>query len=140
LTSANPIAPTPITGSENVAVHPTLEALVGDAFFRTIEATVGAVTSIDQVYDVAALVAAPETARTRNVCDPGASGPAYVFVLGRVVPQSENADPSSAHWNFVIAWASVYVNDADWMFVGFSGTAESVGAGNGGAASAAYVK
>jgi hypothetical protein len=55
-------------------------------------------------------------------------------VLGRVVPQSENPAPSNWHWNFVIAWESVYVKDADWELEGFDGPTEIVGAGGGEAA------
>jgi hypothetical protein len=52
-------------------------------------------------------------------------------VLGLVVPQSVNEEPSSEHWNFVIACESVYVKDAEAWFVGLAGFAESEGAGGG---------
>jgi len=80
--------------------------LVGEPLIRLIETTVGALRSITHVEDVAELVSDPDTAFTWNVCDPAAS-PEYVFVLGRVVPQSANEPLSSLHWNFVIAAESV---------------------------------
>ncbi|WP_346386392.1 hypothetical protein, partial [Nocardioides sp.] len=72
----------------------------------------GGVWSTVHEYAVAAVVVDPITARTRNVCEP-ADSPEYDFVLGRLVPQSANADPSSEHWNFVTVCASVYVNEAE---------------------------
>ena len=135
-----PPAATPVTGSLKVTVHDTDVKFVGEGLARLIESTVGAVRSISHVYAVAALVEEPDTARTSNVCDPAASGPAYDFEDGRVVPQSENEPPSKRHWNFVIAAESVYVNNADCTFVGFAGNTEIVGAGTGGAATATNAK
>jgi hypothetical protein len=102
------------TGSLKLTVQCNDVAFVGFASARTSDDTVGAVRSTTHVYDVAELVRLPccWNARTWNVCEPDAN-PEYVFVLGRVVPQSTNEPLSNEHWNFVTACESVYVNDAD---------------------------
>ena len=97
---------TPATGSVNTTVQCTTAALVGDGSARLIDFTFGGVRLITHEYEVAELFCEPDTARTWNLCEPAAS-PEYDLELGRVVPQSLKLEPSSEHWNFVIACESV---------------------------------
>jgi hypothetical protein len=135
-------APTPVPSSWHWNVTPACESeyvkcaevwFVGFAGCEVI-AGVGGVVLIVHVYEAAELVFVPEIACTLNVCDPSASGPAYVIPLGE---QAVNPAPSSWHWNVTPACESVYVKCADVWFVGLVGCEVIVGAVTAGPAASA---